>query len=609
MLRRAHGALPASALMLALLALSIGRVYAAPGPDALELYAHTDYGAGVFEGRILNSEPPRRAEQSASVVGGINFYLYPYLTGALQMKGTLQIRLWMSSTKPTAGRVVVSLSEIARDGREESIIDLGVRVPIDVRVQPFYFAAPVEHVLKPGSTMRLSVVVREVPLDVNVILYWDGGATPTQVVLPILGEGYVVVSMRALNSAGLPVGGVNVTIWQGPILIWQGFSNSTGHCIAYLPKAPQGSSYSVRASFRGVEVHRSEGFSPTNASSLDLECRLYDLTLKIKDPLGRPLGGAEVKLFANSTLIFSGNSSRDGILSAGDIPGGQIEAEVSAHLFSIFGWGYSPSQRFSFILSRPLSESLIFSPMVFYAPYFAIPILAFAAIAVAHSRAKGRRSKSLDALLEKIPKPSIIMVKGNSGSGKTLLLEHLASYNARRGIASIMVTTVAFPSEIRDDMRSFGLSTDGKLVFVDCYSKMAGRASPERYSVASANDLTGMAITISSCLSEFEGGADLLFDSITPMTNMVRLDALADFVHTMGAKVKGFGGGFFFTIDTSAGSETLSKLEAISDGVIEMAALDEGGVRVRRLRVLKMPGGYETGWIRFKVEGGRGIRF
>ncbi|MEM3575095.1 MAG: ATPase domain-containing protein [Candidatus Bathyarchaeia archaeon] len=589
-----------------MLTLLSARAHAAPDPAYLELYAHTDYRAGVFEGRILSNEPPKGVEQSASALGGINFYLHPYLSGALPIRGTLQIKLWMSATKPTIGRVLISLSEVGKDGREETIIDLGVRVPIDARVQPFYFYAPVEHIFKPGSTIRLSVAAKEAPLDVNIILYWGGRSAPTQVVLPLLEEGYLAISMRTLNSAGLPVGGVNITIWQDRLLVWQGFSNSTGHSIAYLLQASGSAHYSIRASFRGIEVYRNDSFSPTTAQSLDLNCKLHDLTLRIKDPLGRPVGGAEVKLFLDSIPILSGNSSQDGTFSANDIPEGLIQAEVSIRS-PLLGWVYSPSQRFSFILSRPTSESLILSPIVFYSPHLAlaVPILTLAVIVAARLRSK--RSKPLDAILEKIPRPSIVMIKGNSGSGKTLLLEHLASYNMRVGKASVIVTTVAFPSEMREDMRRFGLFTDEKLIFVDCYSQMAGRTSLERYSVASISDLTGMAITISSCLSELKDGADLLFDSITPMTNVVKLDSLVNFIHTIGAKVKGFGGGFFFTIDTSAGSETLSKLEAISDGVIEMDAFDEGGTRARRLRVVKMPGGYEINWIRFRIESGKGI--
>jgi KaiC/GvpD/RAD55 family RecA-like ATPase len=606
LLRRARRALPASVLVLALLTTFIARGHAAPAPSALELYAQTDHRVGVFEGRILSNDPPKGVEQSASILGGINFYLYPYLSAILPMKGTLQIRLWLSSTKPAVGRILISLSEIMKDGREEAIIDLGVRVPIDVRVQPFYFYAPVEHVFKPGSTIRLSVAIREVPLDVNVFLYWGSRSAPTQVVLPVLGEGYLVVSMRVLNSAGSGVGGVNITIWQGGLLIWQGFSNSTGHCVAYLLQASKGAPYSIRASFRGIEVYRRDGFEPTGDTSLDLDCKLHDLALRIKDPLGRPIEGAEVRVFANSTPILSGTSSQDGAFLANDVPEGPIEVEVSIRS-PIFGQFYSPSQRFPLLLSRSTSESLVLSPLVFYAPYFAMaaPISVLAALAAI--RLKGRRPKPLDEILERIPRPSVVMIKGNSGSGKTLLLEHLASLTMKRGNASVIVTTVAFPSKMREDMRKFGLPTDGKLIFVDCYSQMAGRASEERYSVASASDLTGIAMAISSCLSGLKDGADLFFDSITPMTNMVRLDSLVSFVHAMGAKVKGLGGGFFFTIDTSAGPEALSKLEAISDGVIEMEAFDEGGARARRLRVVKMPGGYEIDWVRFRIEGGRGI--
>ncbi|MEM3589752.1 MAG: hypothetical protein QXN33_01980, partial [Candidatus Bathyarchaeia archaeon] len=393
-----HKALLLSASMLALLGLFSAMAHAAPGPAALELYAHTDYRAGAFEGRILSNELPKGAEQSASALGGINFYLHPYLSRALPIRGTLQIKLWMSATEPTFGRVLISLSEVFKDGREEAIIDLGVRVSIGARMQSFYFYAPVEHIFKPGSTIRLSIAAKEVPLDVNVILYWGGRSTPTQVVLPVLEEGYVAISLRALNSAGLPVGGVNITIWQDQLLIWQGFSNSTGHCLAYLLRESKGAPYSVRASFRGIEVYRNDSFSPS-AQSLDLNCKLHDLTLRIKDPLGRPLEGAEVKLFLDSIPILSGNSSQDGTFFAKDVPEGSLHAEVSIRS-SILGWVYSPSQRFSFILSRSVSESLILSPIVFYSPYLALatPISILAAIVAA--RLRGKKPRPLDEILE-----------------------------------------------------------------------------------------------------------------------------------------------------------------------------------------------------------------
>lgn len=214
-----------------------------------------------------------------------------------------------------------------------------------------------------------------------------------------------------------------------------------------------------------------------------------------------------------------------------------------------------------------------------------------------------------------LPKSALVMVLGNTGSGKTILCEELAYNELRRGRFCIFVTTGEFPSKIRENMKNLGKDTQGYesqglLRFIDCYSGDAGQISTEKYSVKSSSDLTTLGVRVSEALPESVSEVSVVLDSLTPLLSRVSSDVLVSFIHSVGGRVRGIGGSLYFAIGTSADRSLVSKLEEISDGSIEMEVYEEEGLRKSRMRIRKLrTRSFSGAWIPFSVEPGRGMIF
>src|SRR5207249_4723073 len=94
---------------------------------------------------------------------------------------------------------------------------------------------------------------------------------------------------------------------------------------------------------------------------------------------------------------------------------------------------------------------------------------------------------------------TVVAVEGNTGSGKTLLLEQLMAEDLRNGRPCVFVSTGDFPNSIRTNMKTMGVDVsgyeqNGLLTFVDGYSAEAGQESREKVFVPSIGDLTTLGI-------------------------------------------------------------------------------------------------------------------
>lgn len=213
-----------------------------------------------------------------------------------------------------------------------------------------------------------------------------------------------------------------------------------------------------------------------------------------------------------------------------------------------------------------------------------------------------------------IPASSIVMIFGNPGCGKTVLAKQLMHESLKRGRSCIFITNTDFPSKIRTSMTELGLETESyetkrRLIFIDSYSETAGKTSTEKYSVPSITDLTGLGVKISASLSELGDNTDVFLDSLSPLFMKLKLESILTFIQTIGAKVKGQNGSFYFTMGTGVEEEFLTKLDESSDCVIELQVVEAGGAQQRKLRVKKMRGSYVAEWVTFSVEPAKGIIF
>ncbi len=210
---------------------------------------------------------------------------------------------------------------------------------------------------------------------------------------------------------------------------------------------------------------------------------------------------------------------------------------------------------------------------------------------------------------------TVVTVEGNTGSGKTLLLEQLMGEDLRNARPCVFVSTADFPNNVRASMRTMGIDIsgyeqNGLLTFVDGYSGEAGQESHEKVFVPSLGDLTTLGIKITSVLpSSFKGGS-LYFDSLTPLASKAKPESIVSFVQSVGARVKGLSGKAFFTAGLGLDSTVQRQLEDMADCIVQMEAFEESGSRKRRLRITKLRAHkHQEGWNLFTIEDGKGIIF
>jgi len=215
-----------------------------------------------------------------------------------------------------------------------------------------------------------------------------------------------------------------------------------------------------------------------------------------------------------------------------------------------------------------------------------------------------------------LPGGTVVDVEGNTGSGKSILLEQLMGEDLRAGRPCVFVSTGDFPNNIRINMKSMGYDvsgyeTNGQLTFVDGYSSEAGQDSREKVTVPSLGDLTTLGIKITSVLPspDFKGGS-LYFDSLTPLASKAKPESIVSFVQSVGARVKGLHGKAFFVLGLGIDGVVQRQLEDSADCIVQMEAFEESGTRKRRLRIAKFRArGHQEGWALFTIEGGKGIIF
>jgi KaiC/GvpD/RAD55 family RecA-like ATPase len=211
---------------------------------------------------------------------------------------------------------------------------------------------------------------------------------------------------------------------------------------------------------------------------------------------------------------------------------------------------------------------------------------------------------------------TVVTVEGNTGSGKTLLLEQLMAEDLRKGRPCVFVTTGEFPDNVRSNMKMMGVDVagyeqKGLLTFVDGYSAEAGQDSKEKVWIPSLGDLTTLGIKLTSAFPSpsFKGGS-LYFDSLTPLASRAKSESIVSLVQSIGAKVKGLGGKAFFAVGLGIDTNVRRQLEDTTDCIVQMEAFEESGSRRRRLRISKFRGRkHQDSWALFTIEEGKGIIF
>jgi len=591
-------------------------------PFQLTLYAHTDPSVKQYDSRILSTAPPYGIKRSASVNQEVSFYLYPSLPNSLPVSGYANFRAFLSAGSSGKGVLNASLFEVTSQNIRRRVSAVQVAVTLGERIEEFVLAAPVpsNYAFEKGSTIQFSVLVTGTELPVS--LHWDDPSAATQVNLQVISilPQFFNLQVRTVDAENRILKDADVQVLLGSERVWAGKTNSSGWVKALLASSEKVGPYSVSVYWNRTLVASAGNVNLLSDTEIALTCEVYDLTVLFLDFVGQPLGGAIVEVSKDSSAFLSGTTGSRGNLSLVRMPKGVYRLDVNYNT-SLVGLTLRNHASHSLDVSGPegreIKTSFLSQSSSNWILVLAVILVGTAGLLVVK---RSRRLKPLpfeyfNALVpEGVPTSSVIMVSGSPGSGRTVLLEHLVDESLRVNRSCVFITNTDFPSKIRNNMADLGIGSkslrnQGRLVFIDCYSGTAGQPSTEEHSVSSPTDLTALGVKISICLESLGSNTDVFLDSLAPLFTMLKADFIVTFVHSIGAKVKGASGRFFFTVGPGVEEDVLVKLEGISDGVIEIETYEEKGVQRRRLRVKKMRGRYVDRWVQFSIEPSKGMVF
>ena len=591
-------------------------------PIQLTLYAHTDPSIKQYDGRILSTAPPYGIKRSASANQEVSFYLYPSLPNSLPVSGYANFRAFLSASSSGRGVLNASLFEVTSQNVRRRVSAVQVAVSFGERIQEFILAAPVpsNYAFENGSTIQFSVLVTGTELQVS--LHWDDPGTATQVNLELTSilPQFFNLQVRTVDAENRILKDADVHVLLGSERVWAGRTNSSGWVRALLASSEKVGTYSISVYWNETLVASAGDINLLGDREVALTCEVYDLTVLFIDFFSQPLTGAIVEVSKDSSVFVREATGSRGNLSLVRMPKGVYRLDVNYNT-SIVGLTLRNHASHSLDVSGPegkeIKTSFLSQSSSNWILVLVVILVGTAGLLVVK---RSRRLRPLPfeyfntLVPEGVPTSSVIMVSGSPGSGKTVLLEHLVDGSLRVNRSCVFITNADFPSKVRSSMAELGIGSkspgnQGALVFIDCYSGTAGLPSTEEHYVSSSTDLTALGVKISICLESLGSNTDVFLDSLAPLFTIFKPDFIVAFVHSIGAKVKGANGRFFFTVGSGVEEDVLVKLEGTSDGVVEIETYEERGVHRRRLRVKKMRGRYIDEWAQFSVEPGKGIVF
>ncbi len=347
-------------------------------------------------------------------------------------------------------------------------------------------------------------------------------------------------------------------------------------------------------------------------SKFVMSLAVFDVAVRILMNLpfvSLPIPAATVSFYQNGP-VQQALAGTDGVANFKTIPGGNYTVHVD-YLFATYQipLNVKASGATTIVVPFPHRTITLVS---------AIAVVALASVVVVRRKRGKLYPRSFEYFDELthggLPQACFAVIAGNSGSGKSVLLNTLASEHLAHG-KSIYITNTEYPDKIRDNLMRLGITEkssikDGRLIFIDAYSAIGGGSSKEEFSVDSHTDLTNLGLNITKALQHAGPGADVYLDSLNPLVTMLRIDYLINFLQTVAAKAKASNGKFCVTIGAAVEKADMTKLEESSDCVIETQLQELGKGQGRRLRIKKLRDKpYSDRWTRFRVESSKGIIF
>jgi KaiC/GvpD/RAD55 family RecA-like ATPase len=180
-------------------------------------------------------------------------------------------------------------------------------------------------------------------------------------------------------------------------------------------------------------------------------------------------------------------------------------------------------------------------------------------------------------------RPSNLLVMGDPWSLKRELGLTLLSAGLQNNEAAICISATNTAEEIRTHWLNYGLNPsleqEGKVKFVDCYSRMIGSKASDTASikrVPSIIEYTKLAVAVNEWCSSFflnNTAVRVLFDSLSTLLIYSSLQTVMRFLHIfLGQLRKQNVLGFLIVEEGAHDLLTLNQLKSFSNGAIILSA-------------------------------------
>jgi KaiC/GvpD/RAD55 family RecA-like ATPase len=439
------------------------------------------------------------------------------------------------------------------------------------------------------------------------LLFQDSSGNGYSFTQPFWVTQFYPVSIVVLASDGTSLSNATLSVGFGTESFWSSVTNASGWGALSLPNTQVVGPLNLTVSWLGTQSLFP--LEVTHPSTLTLQLTVYSTSIRITS-LNLPVPFARVTLYQTSE-VQQLSTGFDGIAKFTKIPAGDYTVRVD-YLLTTYQTSLHVDENGLMIVSVPFPHRTITTAV-------SIAIIALASVVLVRRKRGKLYPTNFNYFAELthggLPEACFAVIAGNSGSGKTILLNCLAAEHLAFG-SSIYITNTEYPDKIRDSMTSLGVGKasdvkdSARLIFIDAYSAVGGGKSMEEFSVNSHTDLTNLGLNISKCLQAAGSGADIYIDSLNPLITVLRIDYVINFLQTVAARVKANNGRLCVTVGAGIDTHDMTKLEESADCVIETHLQESGGGQMRRLRIKKVRGKpYIDRWTRFRVEQGKGIVF
>ena len=410
-----------------------------------------------------------------------------------------------------------------------------------------------------------------------------------------------------VDSQKRPVLHLDVSLHVRDQLIGGVTTNSSGIGVVRVPSSRVVGPLTLEVR-RNLALVLREQIQSESDSTLQLELPLYDWNIAVSfETLSLPVSDANVGLYINGTLIASNVTDVNGIAHFVSLPLGNYEVTVT----STFASGrFQNVTHVAESMNTMVKASLV--PRIPEGNLLIAAVLAlvaiFGVITVTRRRTRTRRFKHVGELLGgSAPRSMVMMIVGQSGSGKSLLLQNMVADSIETGKSCVYMSNSESPSKIREQLTKLGVKVrasedQDKLRFIDAYSGETDGTSGEKHFVSSPTDLTALGIQLTSCIEALGSVADVFFDSVTPIAVSDSSERGFDFFRYYSARTTKSGGTFAYAASPTLEPALLGRFEEASDCVLQVEKVQAAGKVRGRLLVKKARGlEHESGWVGFKI--------